>query len=285
MNLRYFPVYPGLRGGVSLRAAAYGSLRKEERDNMEKQESLWVAKPLKLAGARNVRDLGGYPAEDDGTVQSGRFYRGDSTAGLTGEDVRLLQQLGVGCVVDLRSGQETERAPSALRETPGVDYYAAPMLDQVTSSAFQGKLPERMGEVYVELLTHMGEQFVRILELFAAHRGRACLFHCTAGKDRTGVTAMLLLLLAGVPREVIIADYSATGLYMKESFAQQKRWAEETFGKAPPDHVFSSDPAEIEMALAYLEEEYGTARDYLRQNGASEELLCSIREMLLSPRG
>ena len=105
---------------------------------MEKQESLWVAKPLKLAGARNVRDLGGYPAEDDGTVQSGRFYRGDSTAGLTGEDVRLLQQLGVGCVVDLRSGQETERAPSALRETPGVDYYAAPMLDQVTSSAYQG---------------------------------------------------------------------------------------------------------------------------------------------------
>ena len=129
------------------------------------------------------------------------------------------------------------------------------------------------------------EQFVRILELFAAHRGRACLFHCTAGKDRTGVTAMLLLLLAGVPREVVIADYSATGLYMKESFAQQKRWAEETFGKAPPDHVFSSDPAEIEMALAYLEEEYGTARDYLRQNGASEELLRSIREMLLSPRG
>ena len=105
-----------------MRAAAYGSLRKEERDNMEKQESLWVAKPLKLAGARNVRDLGGYPAEDGGTVQSGRFYRGDSTAGLTGEDVRLLQQLGVGCVVDLRSGQETERAPSALRETPGVDY-------------------------------------------------------------------------------------------------------------------------------------------------------------------
>ena len=83
--------------------------------------------------------------------------------------------------MDLRSGQETERAPSALRETPGVDYYAVPMLDQVTSSAFQGKLPERMGEVYVELLTHMGEQFVRILELFAAHRGRACLFHCTAG--------------------------------------------------------------------------------------------------------
>lgn len=74
---------------------------------MEKQESLWVAKPLKLAGARNVRDLGGYPAEDDGTVQSGRFYRGTALAGLTGEDVRLLQQLGVGCVVDLRSGQET----------------------------------------------------------------------------------------------------------------------------------------------------------------------------------
>ena len=129
---------------------------------MEKQESLWVAKPLKLAGARNVRDLGGYPAEDDGTVQSGRFYRGDSTAGLTGEDVRLLQQLGVGCVVDLRSGQETERAPSALRETPGVDYYAAPMLDQVTSSAFQGKLPERMGEVYVELLTHMAVSYTHL---------------------------------------------------------------------------------------------------------------------------
>lgn len=249
---------------------------------MEKQESLWAAKPLKLEGARNVRDLGGYPTEDGGTVRTGRFYRGDSTAGLTEEDVRKLLQMGVGCVVDLRSGQETERAPSAFRDVPEADYYAVPMLDQVTSSAFQGKLPDRMGEVYVELLAQMGEQFVGMMKLFAAHRGRACLFHCTAGKDRTGVTAMLLLQLAGVPREFIVADYSATGLYMKESFAQQKRWARETFGKAPPDHVFSSDPAEIGMALAYLEEEFGTARDYLLQNGASEELLRTIREMLLS---
>ena len=200
------------------------------------------------------------------------------------EDVRLLQQLGVGCVVDLRSGQETERAPSASGKPQGVDYYAVPMLDQVTSSAFQGKLPERMGEVYGNCSPIWGAVCAD-LEVVRRPPGQGLPVPLYR---RKGPYRRHRHAVAAAGRGAAGSCYSGLQrhrpLYERELCAA-KRWAEETFGKAPPDHVFSSDPAEIEMALAYLEEEYGTARDYLRQNGASEELLRSIREMLLSPRG
>lgn len=79
---------------------------------------------------------------------------------------------------------------------------------------------------------------------------------------------MLLLLLAGVPCEIVVADYSVSEANMQEIFKQRRPGWEKTFGVTPPDAVFSSAPEELETALAYLAEHYGTAESYLLQAGA-----------------
>ena len=223
------------------------------------EQTICVNAPLALAGTRNTRELGGYPAACGRKTRRHAFLRSDGLSGLTDKDVQMLLDYGVCCVVDLRSESETAAAPSRLADVPGVDYYSIPMLDEAASQGFTGGMPERMGDVYVKLLSGRGDAFARIIRIFAQHSGGTVLFNCTAGKDRTGVTAMLLLLLAGVPCEIVVADYSVSEANMQEIFKQQKAWLEKTFGVTPPDAVFSSAPEELETALAYLAEHYGAA--------------------------
>ena len=96
--------------------------------------------------------------------------------------------------------------------------------DEAASQGFTGGMPERMGDVYVKLLSGRGDAFARMIRIFAQHSDGTVLFNCTAGKDRTGVTAMLLLLLAGVPCEIVVADYSVSEANMRDIFKRQKAW-------------------------------------------------------------
>lgn len=218
------------------------------------EQTICVNAPLVLAGTRNTRELGGYPAACGRKTRRHAFLRSDGLSGLTDKDVQMLLDYGVCCVVDLRSESETAAAPSRLADVPGVDYYSIPMLDEAASQGFTGGMPERMGDVYVKLLSGRGDAFARMIRIFAQHSDGTVLFNCTAGKDRTGVTAMLLLLLAGVPCEIVVADYSVSEANMRDIFKRQKAWLEKTFGVTPPDAVFSSAPEELETALAYLAE-------------------------------
>lgn len=245
------------------------------------EQTICANAPLVLAGTRNTRDLGDYPAAHGRKTRRHAFLRSDGLSGLTDEDVQILLDYGVCCVVDLRSESETAAAPSRLANVPGVDYYAIPMLDEAASQGFAGSMPEHMGDVYVKLLSERSDAFARMIHIFAQHSGGTVLFNCTAGKDRTGVTAMLLLLLAGVPCEIIVADYSVSESNLQDIFTQQKAWLKKTFGITPPDAVFSSAPEEIETALAYLAEHYGTAEAYLLQAGAAAQDIAAVRSMLL----
>ena len=242
---------------------------------------LAVSQPLPLQGTRNTRDLGGYPAGNGRTTCSHVFLRGDSTAQLTSADVQALLAYGVGCVIDLRSENETAAAPSVFRGQPGVAYYTVPLLDEAASSGFTGALPKGMGEVYQALLDRNAADFARIVHLLAAHLDKVTLFHCTAGKDRTGVTAMLLLALAGVPREAIVADYAVSEQNMKLVFEQIKRSIREKYGAEPPAAAFSSAPCQIEQTLDHLEQTWGTAEQYLLAAGAAPQELAAIRKALL----
>ena len=210
-------------------------INKKEFSIME--QTICVNAPLALAGTRNTRELGGYPAACGRKTRRHAFLRSDGLSGLTDKDVQMLLDYGVCCVVDLRSESETAAAPSRLADVPGVDYYSIPMLDEAASQGFTGGMPERMGDVYVKLLSGRGDAFARIIRIFAQHSGGTVLFNCTAGKDRTGVTAMLLLLLAGVPCEIVVADYSVSEANMRDIFKRQKAWLKKTFGIIPPDAV------------------------------------------------
>lgn len=238
-----------------------------------------ASRPLAVEGAFNVRDLGGYPTASGKRTKQGVFLRSDSLHNLTESGKKALLDYGVGCVIDLRTEQEIEREPGRLGAADGVDLYRVPMADGVASNGFQG-LPRRMGEMYVGLLEHSGEKIAEVFRIISAHPGCAVLFHCAAGKDRTGVTAMLLLALAGASRPVILTDYAASYGNLAPLFQAQGEKLK-ALGIEIPEHVMRSDPEEMEMALDWLETNHGTAECYLRNIGVPSEALAEIRARLM----
>lgn len=241
-------------------------------------QTVYVSRPLPLRGVRNVRDLGGYPfTREDGTTgvtARGRFLRAGTLGGIRRTDISALRTYGLRRVIDVRSNFELKLWPDpfAKRARQGIEYIHIPMLDQLNSSGFGGTLPDRMSNVYRDLLDKDGASLRRVME---ALDGPGCsLFHCRAGKDRTGVIAMLLLGLAGVDDAHIIADYAVTQHYMGRGLEAQRMGVSILLRRRVPRCLFESDPQEMVRTLAYLHKRYGSARRYLEEHaGCSPALL------------
>ena len=240
-------------------------------------------RPLSLDGAWNVRELGGYRTKDGRITRTGVFFRADGTSGLSRRDVETLRSLGVTLTADLRSPEEVAQRPSRFADCEGMRYENVVMFDGMQSAMFQGAVPETMGELYTGLLDGARPQFGRLFRLFLENTG-ASLFHCTAGKDRTGVTAMLLLSLAGVPEKTIVADYAASEENLREQSERQKAQFAARGIEIPP-HVFGSRPQDMETALTHLNARYGGAEAYLRLCGLREEELAALRSRFVGTSG
>ena len=171
-----------------------------------------VSEPVKMDGPHNFRDLGGYPAKD-GTTRKGWIFRSDGLGTLSDADRNWMMEHGITCVLDLRSEREMEHTPDKLNES--FEYHAIPMSDRMNSSENGTDLPDRLSDLYIQILDCYQDKFRKIAETLVNRKGKPAVFHCAVGKDRTGVTAMLLLELAGVPEEVILQDYTVSENNMK----------------------------------------------------------------------
>ena len=227
-----------------------------------------VSTPLPLAGAHNVRDLGGYPTEDGKRTKYKAFLRGDSLNGLTGKDRAFLAEYGVTLVIDLRSSKETKMNPDHIDKRE-MEYLNVPLLDQIQSTLLKGKMPDDMSEMYIGLVENSKDGLKEVFTRMVNERG-VILYHCTAGKDRTGIITMLLLKLAGVADDTVLADYAISETYMKETFERQRKMVEAAGIKAP-DYVFRSKPEYMQKLMEHIAGKYGTAKGYLESLGLSEE--------------
>ncbi|MEE6159336.1 tyrosine-protein phosphatase [Olsenella sp. YH-ols2221] len=169
---------------------------------------------LPLTGADNVRDLGGYPVGLRQTKWHA-FLRAGALQHVTDEDCEFLHRYGVRMVIDLRSEKEVEAAPDRACGESDIAYIHAELGGEDLSDP---KLVERMVQEHGGALPRAKELYASMLENTQALRiifrtisqapDDACiLIHCSAGKDRTGVISMLLLMLVGVSREDCVADY------------------------------------------------------------------------------
>ena len=174
------------------------------------------ARSLNLSGATNFRDLGGYAGRGGRLVRWRRLFRSDHLAALTPDDIALLSPLGLARVCDFRG--ETERAPLACA-LPGVVVYSLAIEPTVVQRIKD--LLESGHALTAQETVHLMQQtyraFVhdnagRFAELFGhlLESDTPLVFHCTAGKDRTGFAAALILLALGVPRPVVMQDYLLT---------------------------------------------------------------------------
>ncbi|WP_084399113.1 tyrosine-protein phosphatase [Henriciella aquimarina] len=255
---------------------------------------------LPLEGGRNFRDLGGYKTEDGRTVKWGKLYRSGVMDGLTDEDYDYLSGLGIQVICDLRTARERAEEPTDW-QAGQVEYLTFPDPEEDDSmslmTVFQDpevtpeKVSQAMAGAYADIAQDQVPAYREMFDRLAA--GEVPLaFNCSAGKDRTGIGAALLLTALGVPRETVVADYALSEIYVDymEEFAGDEAALDEDspyafLAKLPPEMVaplMRSDPLYIETALLDMEEEYGSVLAFLHEEvEVTDEELEAIRAQLL----
>jgi protein-tyrosine phosphatase len=214
----------------------------------------------------NARDLGGLPTVDGALTRRRSLLRADDLAQLTPAGVRALDDFGIETILDLRWPEEASRYPSPFPAALPRVRYARISLLTGTEDEWRLRSRDAAKELWkCAVLEHVRQELREVLRFIAAAGPGPLLFHCVAGKDRTGLVAALLLALADVEPEAIARDYSASSVHLREGYL--KRYAD-------------ADPARIIEALRCPEEgaynmlrflaAAGGVRAYLRQIGLRE---------------
>lgn len=248
-----------------------------------------------VRGAHNVRDLGGLPlgGHDGATTSTGALYRADALDGLTADDLALLHDgLGIRHVVDLRSATErAERGRGLLGDVDGIVYTEVEVIPTDLMGARQAARKEAverggaassiMADGYVKLLEYGAPAFAAAVTEIARPHGAPALFHCAAGKDRTGVLAALLLGVAGVEHDAVVADYALTSERLDPIFSRLRGVDSfERIAADVPAFVFEAVTATMVEFLDRLDQQWGGAVAYLGAIGVSETSLQRIHTLL-----
>lgn len=248
---------------------------------------------LPLEGGQNFRDLGGYRTTDGRMVKWGTIFRSGTMTKLTDADFRYLADKGLKTVVDLRSTSERKKEPVAwpLPDSPQVhqkDYeidYS--MMSALAKPGLTGAEARAvMATFYREVPKTFADQYKLIFaELIGGDVPLA--FNCSAGKDRTGVAAALVLSVLGVPRETVIADYLLSNETFKpvESEADKNDPQMMFFARLPADvrqALMGVDRSYIEAAFATIDSWPGGAEAYYREQlGLDAKAIATLRDKLL----
>jgi protein-tyrosine phosphatase len=236
-----------------------------------------------LQGASNFRDVGGYRNADGRRVRRGQVFRSDHLAGLTDEDLLRVQALGIGHSLDFRGVNECAATPYALAGVQRVALTIEPtVIARLQALVAQGVVPtteetvDLMRETYRDFVNRNADTYGRFLKhLLEAPTPQV--FHCTAGKDRTGFAAALLLSALEVDRTTIENDYLLTNqLYRRDARLE---------GQGHP-HVmkvlWQVQPEFLHAAFEAVDAQHGGMRDYLHGAiGLSPQEVAELQRMLL----
>ena len=233
---------------------------------------------LPVPGLQNCRDLGGYGA-DGGVTRFGVFLRSEAPCGLDEHGIEYLKQYGLTRSLDLRGQTEIDWRPSSLSR----DF--AYQIISLTGGAetFEEKnLPPgefTWEKVYIRRAKEHRD-WVREAVNACVDADGCTLYHCTTGKDRTGILTCCLLGAVGVSREDIAADYCLSQVYLQQMFAAM-RDGSLTIRATPsfyPDFVFQTPYTAMTAFYDFFVEEFGSVRNYLLDVGVTEEALQRLKE-------
>jgi protein-tyrosine phosphatase len=250
---------------------------------------------LALEGALNWRDLGGYATTDGRLTRWERVYRSDGLDQLTDADLDLIADLGIRLVVDFRIDREVDLAPSRLPDHPelrrqrlpiGDDVAGTTVIERIQSGEITSYSAEEVAATYEKILEESAREFGIALTHAADPANHPMVFHCTAGKDRTGLMAMLLLGALGVDVDDITRDYELTTHYRSSKRLVILRPQLEAAG-VDVDAVLPFLTAQAPVMAATIEalvDRHGSIHDYLTGPAAvSGEALERLRIELTEP--
>jgi protein-tyrosine phosphatase len=250
---------------------------------------------LPLEGGRNFRDLGGYRTDDGRRVKWGKIFRSGNMAGLTQADFDYLSKLEIRTICDLRTTLERQMEPNKWQQVANIAYWSREYesgfgelrkllgAESNLSSAADARAAMIVG--YRRLPFH---QAVAYRELFArlAAGQIPLVVNCSAGKDRAGTAAAIILSALGVPREAVIQDYLLTEKTLDTRvFLEGARDRKGSLAKHPPGvtaAILTADASYLHAALDAIAERHGTLTGYLQDElGVTPQALDVIRESLL----
>lgn len=244
-------------------------------------------KRMPLKKLFNTRDLGGIPAADGKKIKHGKLIRSGKLYKLPKKTVDALKNYGVTTVIDLRIFTETEQAPDTLWD--GVKYYHFPILCTATPGITReksmritmareskrikeefGTADNYMSEMYCSiLLQEEPQQLLKQALRLIIENENCILWHCSGGKDRAGVLAMLVESLLGVSEEVIVADFVASHRFQRFRFF----WNKLGLIIAPISLKFrkilysmmAAKPQYLTVAMDRIKQKYGSVVEYCKQ--------------------
>ncbi|MEL6891084.1 MAG: tyrosine-protein phosphatase [Actinomycetota bacterium] len=239
----------------------------------------------------NFRDLGGYELADGRTIGWGRLFRADGLYRATDLDVATFDALGLRTVIDLRSSAEVADHGSFPVDRHPVSYHHLPIIDATWA---KGEIPEvddsERGTVdflvwaYRDMLDQGADRFAAAIHTLALPESMPAVFHCAAGKDRTGVLAALVLGALGVDAETIVGDYSLS----VDAMARMRAWVTEyhpemaqRMGETPA-FMLAAHPHAIREVLVGLADEHGSIEAFVHGLGVGPATLVALADHLTS---
>lgn len=242
-----------------------------------------------LDAVHNFRDLGGYAMADGRTTAWGRIFRADGLQRLTDEDLDVVDAIGIRTVIDLRtSGEINERGTFPVQKLP-VAWHHLSIIDATWhDTGIPDFDDDEQGGIdflvwaYRDMLDQGADRFAHALHLLSVPGAGPAVFHCAAGKDRTGLLAALILGGLGVDHDVIAADYGLT----LDGMDRLRAWLAHTDPdslasmKTRPAMMFGAHPAAMSQILAELVEAHGSVPGYLDSIGIGPAALDALATQL-----
>jgi protein-tyrosine phosphatase len=245
------------------------------------------ARRLSWDACYNVRDLGGYPTSDGTQTRWRSLVRADTMCRLTADGRTALLDYGVRTVIDLRRSDELRLDPNPFAVPPGqtgaVTYLNLPLGARASideRAAVKAASETTLEGLFCAVLDNYRRGIAAILAAIATAPEGVVLFHCHAGKDRTGIVAALLLALAGVPYPTIAEDYALSAICLQPIYDEQLRQEPDPARRERMATWMATVPETLLAILAHLDAMHGGAEAYLLKSGVTGENLEGIRQRL-----
>ncbi|MEM1124734.1 MAG: tyrosine-protein phosphatase [Bacteroidota bacterium] len=263
--------------------------------NKEGQKVVASERLIPMENALNFRDLGGIPTKDGRIVKWGTFYRSGKLSELSSKDLQYFQTLGIKTVIDFRDDQEIKEDPNRYPENYVVERVRTPIGDR--SGNMQRELRKTIkkanpdnfdsekfvADVMRQFVDTFAFQYKPFLEFASNPEKTPLLFHCTAGKDRTGLGSALILAMLGVEREVIFGDYLMSNYYRNKKINKSLRKATLVgVDQRIAQPLVEVKSSYIAAAFEAMDKKYGSVENFLNvEYGLDEVKLAAIRNQFL----
>lgn len=244
---------------------------------------------LHFRGTFNFRDLGGYRAIDGRTVRWRTVFRADALHRMDDDELSQLRDLGIRTVLDLRTRSELDEGRIEADHL-GITHHHMPVLGLVWEPADldpEADAAQVLGDLYIDMLTVGAPALAAALTTLAEPARVPAVFHCAAGKDRTGVLAAILLSLLGVEESIIIADYHRTARSMDALMERLATERPETWTAmtSQPSPYMATPPEAMRNFLAHVRAEHGSVLGYVHSIGVDDMVIDALTHHLLDGDG